>query len=452
MHPVKLNNVVPIDIGDLQYGRTGGSSSIDILIQELEIRLAIFLRKYSSFYNSSPVKTERDIFPPEFTLGSALKSPVHSFCLDRVLIEKITKISLKKEVLNERDLLILALQNAEGCAEIDFTPCSINIINSLYYSSTQAFDPVNGLADVFINNKRVIHSFVEFFKQISQKKARKIRIKELSSGDLSKWEKILDYTSKGIEYLELADFNINPKDILWGSTVNLAEFDLTKDEFAELNKESRFDVYLATYCFDSVWQKEDARYRKKQGVWYKSKFRIKVPGWHPKKDTLLQSLKKRELLGDVTVFDLRFIFIEEVFEGVDIKNEPLGKLIDIFYKDSFSIFVNFPGGLIKTVKSAFASQLNESGVFIIGDIARYPEYNSSSFSSSLISGVAARYKIEDYSIAKYILEKEDFEVKIMSLGEFVQGYSDDDSGYSLDSSNCIMMVSKNYHNVSAKRQ
>jgi hypothetical protein len=108
-------------------------------------------------------------------------------------------------------------------------------------------------------------------------------------------------------------------------------------------------------------------------------------------------------LPHATAKDYDGIVVEKASEPFDIVRHPYWPYLDARADRSIS----FPGGLIKRVVEAFATQLRPDGIFVICDTA---EFSLDSPDGAPLergkSGVAAQYKVDDYCVAQLILEEE----------------------------------------------
>jgi hypothetical protein len=187
----------------------------------------------------------------------------------------------------------------------------------------------------------------------------------------------------------------------------------------DLPAEKRFDAMVATYGFDSVWQDEDIRLREIDGQWYQSLYRVKVADWNPRRDELVQALRDGVPLPNAKPHEYDGIFVEKAMEPYDISNHPFAQQIEEHGRETTQV----PGGLVKRVVNAFESQLGENGVFMSCDVGDFGiKKDGFGVGDQGVSGVAARYRGDDYQLAKKILEEVyGLDVRLISLEDLVRG-------------------------------
>jgi hypothetical protein len=132
--------------------------------------------------------------------------------------------------------------------------------------------------------------------------------------------------------------------------------------------------------------------------------------------------------------DFQHISIKKKLIKVDIDLVQYGKVISDYYVRKSKVDVNFPGGLIKKVVEAFETQITPGGAFIIGDMAvngregfvtnGLPNGKSLFMDDYMTSGEVAKFKVEDYGLAKVILESYGFDVELVTVEDFIKN-----SGY-----------------------
>lgn len=303
-----------------------------------------------------------------------------------------------------------------------YTNDALNKINSLFYSSVDKPFENTGLADFFVKIEPIQIALAKKIEELIPKTT--IRIKELGSGkNTSRWEIISKSDSKRKWDVILSDFSTNtlPDIIRIKRSKNFRfsteKFDLLRP-FKSLTEEEKVDVILTTYGFDSIWFAEDVHLEKIKNVWYRAKYKISP----------LENARE--------IADFQEIKIERKLEKVNLKNFEFGEHISEYYSHKNNVIVNFPGGLIKKVSEAFKTQIAPGGVFIIGDMAvnnrqgriikDSPNGDPVYMKDFKTSGKVAKFKVEDYGLAKIILETKGFNVELESVEDFIKN-----SGYEI---------------------
>jgi hypothetical protein len=193
------------------------------------------------------------------------------------------------------------------------------------------------------------------------------------------------------------------------------------DDFPDLPEAERFDAMVATYGFDSVWHPADMRLTRVGDKWYQSLYRVKVDDWNPRKAELLDALRRGVELEGATPQEYEGIFIEEVMQEVTIAGHAWEEMLQELPEGTF----NIPGGLITRVVQAFERQLKHGGIFVSGDVADI-RHTPHSPPPSGVSGVAERYKVENYVFAKRVLEHYyGLQVEFDTLGELAERFLPD---------------------------
>lgn len=355
--------------------------------------------------------------------------PSHAFLANRKLIDMVSERQNKKGTnLSKSELLKLALTATSDAVCPKFTTDAINAVNGSYYASEIAFDESTKLASMFAENRPLNDALGNLMASYAAKDGS-IRIKELSSGSRNgHWANAADgMRAGGVKQasLVLSDF-IAPT---IERPVRDAGFDTSSEQYSlfddlpVLEVDKRFHVIVATYGFDSVWQPEDVCYRRYGDQWYRCVYRVKVVDWAPRRKELLAAMRANKPLSRATAEDYDGIVIETMLEPVDLSAHPYAR-----YIESSGPIINFPGGLIKRVVNAFETQLSAGGAFISGDTGNFTSTDCYLGESDKgVTGIAARYRPDDYQVAKRVLEEVfGLDVMIMSLQDLAEIFLQDE--------------------------
>lgn len=203
--------------------------------------------------------------------------------LDNVTISPAVRAGLPQDrLLTPRELLPLIIADTEDTVPVGFDPRAINAINIAYFSRPDAF--AHGIADFFVTTAPLQQAFAGQIEQVIQGK-QAIVIKELATGTRLRYPHLLPHLSSGVTaQVVLSDFTdaTMPDDAgllalgLYPGQFVRESYDLTQP-LPLLADAQRVDVMLTTYGFDSVWFPEDRRYIKRDGQWYRSSYRLRVP-------------------------------------------------------------------------------------------------------------------------------------------------------------------------------
>lgn len=348
--------------------------------------------------------------------------PHYEFVLDTQTFDYIEKHISNSEEPSQEELLRAALEGGrDGAVEPVFLPDAMNAINATYYSSSVAFDSRAGLATMYAKNRPLNEALGNLLATASSSSA--VRIKEVASGSTEHWVYIVD----GLRKNGKTELNVTLTDVVAphvmppssGSVQFASEAYSLFDNLPVLEPEARYDVLITTYGFDSVWLPEDMHLKEVNGQWYRSLHRVKVAEWNPRRGELLDAMRAGRPLAGGVPEDYDGIAVETVMEPIDIRAHPFGDFITKHGQADF----NFPGGLIKRIVEAFESQLSPSGIFVSCDVGNFGKTASGYTPESFKSGVAARYKSEDYVIAKRILEEKfGLDVALYGLDELASQY------------------------------
>jgi len=179
----------------------------------------------------------------------------------------------------------------------------------------------------------------------------------------------------------------------------------------KLKTDKKLDVILSTYTFDNLWLTDDLHLTKIGNVWYKTLYKLDFS----KIGKRLEDIEKGKELNKQFFEDLK---VKTKLTKINLSSVKYGMHIEKYFKNYKEVSVNHPGGLISTIVSSFNNQLRKQGLFITADIAIAD-------SSKEIKGYKSvnetiRIKIENYALAKYILEKLGFDVELKSVHDFIE--------------------------------
>lgn len=384
---------------------------------------------------------------PPFIYFAPKGSPSHiqpiEMALTRSIVNTAETIAAGRNApgLSRQELLSICLADTSRTPNPRFTATAINRLNQMTFPAD--FNTID-LAGYFVGNDAVQRALAQTIESAASN--GRIRVKELATGQRSRWERILGHARPDTRFdIELTDFStgVLPSDAelatidVERASVSRREYSLLK-QFEKLPQSERFDVLLTTYGFDSIWFAQDRRYVKINNAWYQSKFRVRVHDAAQGLPTALRSPRKYE----VDPVGLQGAYVEEMLVPVDITKVPYGREVASRYAGIETAGVNVPGGLIARVEEAFDRQLKPGGAFIIGDVALTTEdvpQRAEGFyvPAFRVSGVVAKYKQEDYGLAAQVLRAKGFTVLLQRVGDFV-GQPDDPA----HTDQVIMIVTK----------
>lgn len=305
----------------------------------------------------------------------------------------------------------------------------LNTINYLFYSHCPAAFDNSGPANFFV---RIAPIQIALKNKIEATiKRDTIYLKELASGaSFDRWQTIQELPTNKKWEIMLTDFSQNSLPVVKSLKSDSYSFK-TKIEnlnspLQDIKQGKKYDVVLTTYGFDSVWLPEDVHYEKKKGDWFKSKYFLQVKNirLRDKIDGVLKGSRSSAF----EISELSSLKVKKVLQKINILDEPFGDMISKYYAKKENIKINFPGGMIQKTKEAFDKQIEGKGLFIIGDLAvsdrsgytkRLSLENGLAMEDYLEVGKVAKCKVEDYGLAKKILEIEGFRVEIINLMDFI---------------------------------
>ncbi len=342
------------------------------------------------------------------------------------------------------------------------SPLAINALNSVYYGSCpEAFD--GGGVATFYNRPEIQTAIA---RTIEEKAGRgdAIRVKEIMAGSNTDKVRALaqGFSSDSNVEIVVTDFSTNSLP----TVDNIPNLNVTVrgeqlnifSPLPELPPEQRVDAMIASYGFDSVWLPGDTRLVKRSGTWYQSNYQIEVPVDDP---DLVNAIRSGSSASEISLSRFAGVGVVETESPVEISSVPFGAEVEARYdvaRNRHSVpYVNIPGGLISKVQEAFDTQLKPDGIFIIGDTAVddprgfegfSPE--TGDFSAPKVMGIeptgmVARYKTEDWGVAREVLENKGFAVEVQTVNEFTAS-----AGVAMErvpASQKIMIISKNQSNT-----
>jgi len=282
---------------------------------------------------------------------------------------------------------------------------NINIFNQLFYENAKK-ELIDELPNIFTKLDLFNHAL---YKKIVNGLGRdKLKVKEIASGKkFDRWETIMKLDKKRKWEVSLTDFNKEllpdlKKYHISSNFKYLLEVYSLFDNLPRLKMSERFDVILSTYAYDNVWLPQDLHLEKNSGSWHKSVYSLDF-----------SKAGKR--------FNQKFfenINIKKRMRKINILNIDYGQMIDRYYMDTKRVSVNYPGGLIRKIQESFDKQLKGNGVFITADIAGVVKAGHVKDYQSVNGGI--KIKIEDYGVAKSVLEELGYNVELKNLYEFIK--------------------------------
>jgi|GEM_PF-2178520 len=433
-HPDLIAGIIPVHISDeppysFHNDQFGGHVGV------IESRYA---HAQQTFNEEGFVLDNKSLWDDRFSMlyleDGKQVSPVHAFLVTQHVLRDIKAARDAKEAdLSQDELLAICLKNDEGAVDSDFKTDAMNAINASYFASEIAFDASANLATMFVANKPLNVAIGSLIAR-NTIDSSPVRIKEISSGsNTGHWQQIVQAITeadnqKQVE-LTLTDFvtpTIAPELAMSDLAVKAETYSLF-DDLPELPSDARFDAILATYGFDSVWQPEDVKLSLIHDQWYRTAYRVKVADWALRRDELVRAMRQGKPLPQATAKDYDGIVVETAMEPIDLTEHPYHEHIIASEQKT----VLFPGGLIKRVVNAFQTQLHDKGIFISGDTGNFGFHDPKKYfiagADACTSGVAARYRLDDYVLAKQILENvHGLDVALIGLGELAGKYLPDD--------------------------
>ncbi|HJQ09003.1 MAG TPA: hypothetical protein VJ836_05985 [Candidatus Saccharimonadales bacterium] len=423
--PGRIAGITPLDIAD--NAAAGMYRDAQDFIAALHKRYAHANAFYMQRGTARDADNAWDARMAHLHLGYVGDDSLYKFLLSRTLLTAIETAAVQKGgPLSNTELLWIALDHAEGAVESSFTAGAMNAINASYYASPIAFSAAAGVAVLFAHNRPLNFALGVLLAEVARAKRGVLRVKEVcSSSRVGHWQ-IVAHGAKaaGLKKLDvrLSDFaKLDvPAEVQDRALHMSAEQYSLFDPLPVLPAAERFDAMIATYGFDSVWLPEDIRVRKVGNDWYQALHRVKVADWNPRREELIRAMRAGRPLPNATPQDYDGIYVEEAYEKINLNEHPFGAYIK---RRAARGAINFPGGLIKRTVEAFELQLHKSGVFISADTGDFGVLDTIFMEAAGITGIGARYKGEDYVLAKEILEREyGFEVHFYTLAGLARDY------------------------------
>lgn len=339
--------------------------------------------------------------------------PTHEFLITEKRLTDLTTLEQRKgKPLSANEIMSYFISLG------DFSTQCLNDYNIAYFSQANAFSEESDLAALFVSHRETNAALANYITGLFDSET--IQIKELSTGSRSRWKLFESLAPKNKSFeITLTDFST---EILPGGqelassskcTFSKEVYNLNED-FKYIEPRQRYDVMLATYAFDSVWQNGDITYLYEPVTkeWYKLMYRLSVPEEYI---TSGNSSQDNDILSNSKIYN---VYIEIAYEQVDPTEYQFGEYLK---GREVTGVVSVPAGLINRVDQAFQTQISDQGVFIIGEIAHYdPSTMNNTYKGFSTSGIAAKYKIEDLWIAEQELTKMGYKVSLLNLSQFIE--------------------------------
>jgi hypothetical protein len=301
----------------------------------------------------------------------------------------------------------------------DFSRDALNIYNARYFETQGAFV---GLPPTYTRNTAVAIAFASHLDRLFPEGS--VRIKEVCAGEgaLDRWNAFFALASatRPIEVC-LADLSF-PSGRHHLSTLrphaqaHSEAFDLL-EPLQYLPGHERVDCMIACYGFDSVWFPEDRFVMKHDSSWYEALYRIGIPDFHRARAAVVESFHCENAM-DLSAMHFAELVIERAVCDFDLDAHtslatPLVERLGGTSRGSLSV----PGGLVRWVTEAFATQLKSTGRMIIADAGTY-DPRSTSIGGFLDTGCPALGRVIDFHLAETLLKSAGFDVTVRSLEEF----------------------------------
>jgi hypothetical protein len=291
---------------------------------------------------------------------------------------------------------------------------NINVFNKLFYRYAEK-ELINELPNLF--TKLDLFNIALHRKITTELNSDEIKVTELASGKkMDRWEtfKKIDKIRKWRVFLTDFDESLLPNPNIINNSDNF-EFKTgiysLFNNFPKLRSDERRDVVLSTYTFDNLWLEDDLHLIKVDNAWYQKLYRLDLS----KTERGIKDIKKGKKLDRQFFKDLK---IKTKTVSINLSSVKYGRYIDEYYKSYKRVSVNYPGGLVSSVVNSYDNQLTKKGVFITADIATTDNSKKTKGFKSVNETI--KIKIENYSLAKYILEKLGYSVELKNLYEFIK--------------------------------
>lgn len=322
----------------------------------------------------------------------------------------------------------IAIKEAHFSPTANFTPDAFNQINALYYSQQDfAFYNRLGLARAFDDCPPLTRAIAYLMKSKATSQG-KLDITELSIG------------AKAHAWVETANHLSDLEIHLTATDIKDPKYHFDKLDFIPQNLTIKYqianmlnlssvklpanqDIIYCTYLFDTIWMRNDLHLIKgEDGQWFQQLFRVKVTELAPHRDRFVQQLKNAHSPTLLDRHDFEAIMIEHITVPFDIAAFEHGKQIKEVHEDKKPGFsLNFPGGLIESIQY-LTKYLKPGGCFILGEIAAHAENQDIVMRPCEKTGLIARFQVEDYVLAKAILEALGYAVDIMTFDKLADKY------------------------------
>jgi len=311
-------------------------------------------------------------------------------------LKRLTKIQKEK----------IIAENKKGKG---YSPYNLNIYNELFYIHAK-IELIDKLPNLFA--KLDLFNIALHKKITSEIKSDEIKVIELASGrNMDKWKTFMEIDKNRQWKILLTDFDksLLPNINSIQSTANFkfkTKIHSLFEEFPKLKSEKKQDVVLSTYTFDNLWLKDDLHLIKLNNSWYYKLYKI---------ESDIKTIKRGKKLDKQFFKNLK---IKTKREKIDLSTLKYGKYIEKYFENNEKVNVNYPGGLITKVLNSFQNQLKKDGLFITADIATSDPIKGEVGYKSVNGTI--KIKVENYDLAKYILEKLGFSVRLYNLHDFIK--------------------------------
>ncbi len=370
------------------------------------------------------------------------------FAAEQVILddELVSRVAEEERVmrrpLNLEQVIRLALANTANCVRPGFSADALNDLNRVFYGRNS--DEFTSVMVGSIPLQKALAGFIE-----AEFEGKTIRVKELAAGAnvYKRWQEVDRNLPAGKQVEVVAtDFSTNtlpnPEQLQFeaGQVSMTAEVYDLSESMQPVDSQDRFDVMLASFAFDSVWQSGDITLVKFNDKWYQELYRLRVHDRWPKRDEFLAVLRGESVTVDFEREDFHRVEVERILVPFKPDDHQFGRDIIEHYRRASVARFNFPAGIIRRVEEAFEHQLTDSGIFVILDCATNDPWGgmidptgqkgAPNEAFEKVGALdrfkdAAYYKPENFNLAAKILQEHGFRVEVVLVNDFIAQNGDE---------------------------